>query len=537
MHLSVRLIGLAGAALLCISGSTIAQISILALEGQVVPGVGTLNGFRAPVINDDGDWVVIADTSNPDIFEDTLLLSNNGLEFQEGYVLAEPVGASIHSFLTATLDNRDASALRLQLYGISGTNDTGIFIGDKLVVQKGGVSFAPEFAPGSFWRTIQICQQNNSGQLVVGGHIDDLAVPGNSQTAFVRIDLDTNGEIISEELLVRNGGVLPGQTLETQSIITLSGSTAFNDGGQLMFAANLFGPLISDDVVYLDDQLLAQDGSPSPAAGRNWKTLTSANVALNNCGDWLIGADLDGDPASDSLLVKNGAKFVQKGDFLQAIAPYRLTSSMDIKPVYLGENGAVLWYGSWDAPSFMNEGLFLDNTLIVQKGVTQVGGATIIDLGGPYDFSLSPYGEWVIFEALLNNGSKGVFAWGGGPWKGLGYGLAGTGGVTPCHTGRGDLTAGATVIHAFDNALPGSTAALVFSLTELNAPFKGGRLIPFPDFLVLGLPTGATGSLSLPSVFPPGIPAGLEIYTQFWIIDPAAPAGFSATNGLSGTTG
>src|SRR5690606_40348445 len=54
-----------------------------------------------------------------------------------------------------------------------------------------------------------------------------------------------------------------------------------------------------DGALYLDNTLLAQEGSPSPVSGRNWRSLGSAVVALNDAGQWAMRAQLDGDTSSD----------------------------------------------------------------------------------------------------------------------------------------------------------------------------------------------------------------------------------------------
>jgi hypothetical protein len=40
------------------------------------------------------------------------------------------------------------------------------------------------------------------------------------------------------------------------------------------------------------------------------------------------------------------------------------------------------------------------------------------------------------------------------------------------------------------------------------------------------------GNLQLAAVWPAGLPSGLSIALQAWIVDAAAPKGFSASNGL-----
>ena len=120
-------------------------------------------------------------------------------------------------------------------------------------------------------------------------------------------------------------------------------------------------------------------------------------------------------------------------------------------------------------------------------------------------------------------------------WTDLGLGLAGSNGV-PMLVGTGTLTAGSSNQFALSQAKPLATASLVVGLTQINAPFKGGTMVPQPyQAIVFG--TSAAGTVTMPFTFPAGIPAGTAMFFQFWIADPAAVAGFSASNGLKGVSG
>ena len=55
---------------------------------------------------------------------------------------------------------------------------------------------------------------------------------------------------------------------------------------------------------------------------------------------------------------------------------------------------------------------------------------------------------------------------------------------------------------------------------------------PFPDLLLAGLVTDASGGLLLAGTLPDGLPPGLQVCLQLWTVDAAGPRGFGATNGL-----
>jgi hypothetical protein len=67
--------------------------------------------------------------------------------------------------------------------------------------------------------------------------------------------------------------------------------------------------------------------------------------------------------------------------------------------------------------------------------------------------------------------------------------------------------------------------------TELNAPFKGGVMVPLPLIKLALLPTDAAGDLTLSGPWPAG-PGGFDLFLQFWFTDPQGPVGFASSNAL-----
>jgi len=67
--------------------------------------------------------------------------------------------------------------------------------------------------------------------------------------------------------------------------------------------------------------------------------------------------------------------------------------------------------------------------------------------------------------------------------------------------------------------------------TVLNAPFKGGTMVPTPQVLSGPWPTTGAGTLLLAGNWPMGVPSGFQIAAQFWFPS-AAVAGFAASSGV-----
>lgn len=120
----------------------------------------------------------------------------------------------------------------------------------------------------------------------------------------------------------------------------------------------------------------------------------------------------------------------------------------------------------------------------------------------------------------------------GDPWTDLGQSLAGASGA-PLLTGSGSLAGGTTATLLLSNAKPLAPTLLVVGLSALNAPFKGGVMVPQLT-LTLNLSTGAGGSIQSSSIMP-NLPAGAQFWIQYWVQDATGPAGFTASNALLGT--
>lgn len=116
-------------------------------------------------------------------------------------------------------------------------------------------------------------------------------------------------------------------------------------------------------------------------------------------------------------------------------------------------------------------------------------------------------------------------------WSDLGGGAPGSAG-TPRLTGKGAPIGGSTVLVSLDTAPPNAFATMFVGIGPLAVPAFGGTFWPQPTILIAGLPTGPTGSLDLWIDWPPGIPAGVQLYMQDWIADPTAPSGVTGSNGL-----
>ncbi len=117
------------------------------------------------------------------------------------------------------------------------------------------------------------------------------------------------------------------------------------------------------------------------------------------------------------------------------------------------------------------------------------------------------------------------------PWTDLGGALSGSLG-DPVLVGAGSLCEVEAGLLGLSNVAPGATTALVVGGTAANAPFKGGVLVPAPDFILFGLSADASGNQELAFTWPSGVPSGSELWFQHWLPDAAGAAGFAASNAI-----
>jgi hypothetical protein len=536
------------AALALLAPLTLAQIftpQTAVLEGDAVAGVGLVTSIDNLAVNNLGEWLCEADTDNADTNADGVVLKNGVLLLRENQALPLPVGALLDTFDTINIDLSGNSCWNFFLDGTAGTNDdSGVYFNTNLLIQESNISTAPQFSAGTPYIGFFEVKLADNNLAIVMASVDDPAIASTVDRAIVGLGIDNTGNLVSETVLAKEGDVLPGQTEAVTDFDTGPHNFALNDGGTVMFVADLTGDTTVNTVIYVGSGIAAQKGFPAPIAGRNWSSLASTEVDLNNANGWVLSASMDGDTATNLLVEKTGSKLVQEGDSLSGMNGFKLTS-FGSGPVWIGDNGYTLWYGDWDDPDLnIDTGLFVNGHLIVQEGVTTIGGLAIDNLRGIQDgYALSDDGRWVAFEGELVGGIQGLFLIDlGGAWVNLDGGLSqidpvsGEPGETISLLGTGPLTPGSPVGMHLANAPAGAFPALVVGLNALNAPFKGGTLVPDLDLLIYPGVVPLDGALSLTGVWPNGIPSGFTFWVQYWMADQQGPVGFVASNAVAGTT-
>lgn len=122
-------------------------------------------------------------------------------------------------------------------------------------------------------------------------------------------------------------------------------------------------------------------------------------------------------------------------------------------------------------------------------------------------------------------------------WTDVGHAKQGVLGA-PLLVGEGSCEEDTDVTIYLSNAPPSAYTAFFFGFSRIDIPFLGGTLVPNPDVLFLGLPTDGAGEISITDTIPSGTPAGIDAWSQFFILENAStkPKTWVASNGLQLTT-
>jgi hypothetical protein len=387
-------------------------ITELVVEGDLVTGVGLVTRIDAVAVNVHGDWLVEADTNNADPDTDTVLLRNGSLYLRENDPVERPNGATINSFDSINLNANLDSGWNFFLSGPPTGQDSGIYFNTTLVIQEGDTSIAPEFGAGTTYLGFFDVKINDANQHSIVASVDDPTVAGTLERAVVRMTVNNGGMLVSESKLAIEGDVLPGQVQAIVDFGTGPHQSAINGEGRILFFADLAGSTLTDGVLYLDDELVAQEGDPSPVAGRNYELLSSRGNALNKPGEVAFKANLSGDTLDDEALIVEGQAVVREGQSLPGMGGFTLTGfGTGSGPLQLDDNRNLLWFGVWNDPNTdIDSGLYLNDLLLVQEGVTMIGGALVDTIASGADaFAISDDGGYIIFEADLVGGVNGAF--------------------------------------------------------------------------------------------------------------------------------
>jgi len=148
---------------------------------------------------------------------------------------------------------------------------------------------------------------------------------------------------------------------------------------------------------------------------------------------------------------------------------------------------------------------------------------------------ISSFGEDKDGELLILDLGGEIYRLVRDPFTDLGGALPGGGGA-PRLQAEGALLPNSLNQFVLTQAAASASTFLFLSLESNAVPFKGGTLQTFPYATLVPTTTTATGTLTMPFVFPTDVPSALSLYFQCAIVDPQAIQGVAISNALHALT-
>jgi hypothetical protein len=580
-------------ALPLVAGSATAQIiTPLIVEGDALPN-GLVTATYNSDINNSGDWIVELDTDNPDSKMDNAVVFNGTMIHQEGTSLGFPAShasAWVYDSFLDTMDIND-NGDRLLLFNVE--DQTLVLSDRKLILWTNGSTgvtyplmeddVTPNTAngepAGALWDSIQEVWQNNNNQLLVAGRSNT-----DGDDMVVMLTHDGAGNILSQTQFVVDGVIhsaaFPAATgLHLDTVQTLGVSQpniAFNNAAQKMFYVDdqSFGSggtpdyTMQDSHFYIDTTEIAWEADDAPTAGTfPYNHLSSAEVDINDTGHWVAAWDDDNPTTTDDgFILVDGNIYVQEGQAAPIGGGFVLEGvSFNNGGVQISEIGDITWTAEWNDPdTSKDKGLYRNFQLLVQEGVTMIGGLAVIDIRTSQsgeEMSVSDSGRFITKELHLDGSLEGIYLIDINPVVSYCDSVSSVSGC-PCgnigatgegcqnSTGAGALLSatGSSSITADDlvlmgTQLPPSKPGLFF--TGPNQVGAGSGSLFGDGLLCVGgsiqrlqtvfsdLSGNAQTTLSIATGG--GVTVGSVANYQLWFRDPAGPCGaaFNTTNALS----
>lgn len=369
------------------------QQSELVLSRQDSVAGRPIRTFERAVIADDGSWDVVA-------LLDTLVHNGNGVRigsagpvYAEGDLLAG-LGLRIHYL--RTLAGSGANVTQRLRGGFEpprsyGNTEVLLGRGQELltVFELADVQGLP--ATSRVRTILDTAANGNTTVLAVVGLFD---APGQ---ALVRIEFDAGGAILARTVELARGDLLPDG-----SSVDQIGEARLDEQGHWIARVD------SRRLLDSRNRILLAVGTPSPLPGRPYSHLFDFDN--NDFGGYAAAVHVEGDPATDALLIRNGAVLAQEGQLLPSLSPAVPAPVLEgIGQVRLANSGDVYWFAVGAGGGLADALVLRNQETVLQAGVSRIDGNLLLEFDEAADrLEVSPSGRFLIARVRLENTGKAL---------------------------------------------------------------------------------------------------------------------------------
>lgn len=514
---------------------TLAQETRLLLrEGDPVIFMGALQRIDSIQINDAGDWTALVDTDAPDLDADFALLRNGFVTLREGVPLFAPADTALDEFDSIAFSDSGHLAMCLR---VSGPREA-LYWNTLPLALKDSPLVSPLVGPGTDWERFDVVKMIDASQVFVMGAVANPAVTGNTENTLCRFEVDGGGAVVATEVLLTEGQFLPALGTVVVDLPLLEHSFAVNRRGDFITLVRALGTNAILKSARGVQVAVAQEGLPSPVAGRRWNSLVNTpKVWINDRGEYMLTGSLGGD--NGYLIERNGSKFAQAGDTLTTYSESPLDDAGSAAPVIVANDGNVFWRANTTAS---NDAAFLRNHIpILHEDRTRIGDQLITAVKSTDNaFAVSRNGRFFAGRVELQGVGDAVVC----VDFGLVLPLDGCAGNVPTLGVLDGLPLpGRTLEFAMDRGnAPGALPFIVVSTRERLPGSECGVNTPYGELLIsnahrLGRITLPSWNGTTASTLPVPLPADLALVDQTFFAQGVFHAAggtppFALTNGL-----
>jgi hypothetical protein len=404
-------------------------ISVLVRDGDVFSPHGTVSNINDVFVNDNGDW--IADVSLTGGTASGALIKNGEVWLAVGDFLPLsillPISAPVTSLtnLLKHMNSHGDVAFRPTLMG---TPNSGIYLNTLPLLVNGQTSNAPEFSKGTLYGGFFRARVTDGGDVFAVTTVDDPAIASTVDRALLWLNYDSRSGMVIEQVLAKEADPAPGTEpgVVFADFGTSADSHAINNSREALYAASLTGgsvPTTTNAGLYINHDLVLRKGDPAPMdIDATYNNIgTSTRMHMNASRQYVFIGTFTSSAGGGTVLARGNGN--ARGDtmilhLLNGPAPDTGGSTITsfgtgVQP-HITDGGDVVWYAQLSGDAALNQALFINDHVLMRKGVTAVGGQTVTTVAGTVAASngigstvvASPNGRFVITRSVLAAGPR-----------------------------------------------------------------------------------------------------------------------------------